>query len=195
VTPVTLASGSAIRAQILRAAGVVFETASPGVDENTLKVELLARGAFPAEVATHLADAKALAVTRPGIVIGADQTLDFHGHLVDKAESVSEARDRLQSFRGKTHRLHAALSAAIDGKVAWRDLASATLHVRHFSDAWLEGYLERHGGTVMSSVGCYQLESEGIQLFDRIEGDYFAILGLPLAHLLEFLRRHGALAT
>lgn len=194
---VVLASKSQARAQVLAAAGVPFTTASSGVDEDAAKTDLLARGAFPAEIATALAEAKALAVdAEPGaIVIGADQTLDFNGHLHDKVETVDEARERLKALRGHAHRLHSAVVAAKDGAIVWRDLASATLHVRRFSDAWLEGYLERQGPAILSSVGCYQLESEGVQLFDRIEGDYFAILGLPLASLLEFLRHEGALQS
>ena len=192
---VTLASTSAIRTQLLRAAGVAFETASPGVDEEALKAELITHGAFPPEVAAALADAKAVAVSGVGIVIGADQTLDFHGHLLDKAQTLAEARERLKALRGKSHRLHSAVAAAVGGEVVWRDLASATLHMRSFSDAWLEAYLERNEAAALSSVGCYQLEGEGVQLFDRVEGDYFAILGMPLVHLLEFLRRRGALAT
>ena len=195
MTAITLASKSTIRAQVLSAAGVVFETASAGVDEDAVKAELLTHGAFPAEVAAVLADAKALAAARPGIVIGADQTLDFHGRLMDKVDTVDAARERLKALRGKAHRLHSAVAAAVDGKVVWRDFASATLHMRAFSDAWLEDYLTRNGPEILSSVGCYQLEGEGVQLFDRIEGDYFSILGMPLIQLLEFLRRRGALAS
>jgi septum formation protein len=197
MTPVVLASQSAARASLLRGAGVAFATASSGVDEDMAKEDLLGRGAFPVEIATALAEAKALAVARTtdGVVIGADQTLDFNGRLMDKAPTIEAARERLKALRGHSHRLHSAVVAAKGGAIVWRDLASATLHVRKFSDAWLEGYLERQGEAILSSVGCYQLEGEGVQLFDRIEGDYFAILGLPLAGLLEFLRREGALAS
>jgi septum formation protein len=197
MTPVILASQSAARASLLRGAGVVFTAASSGVDEDIAKEDLLGRGAFPVEIATALAEAKALAVARTtdGVVIGADQTLDFNGRLMDKAPTIEAARERLKALRGHSHRLHSAVVAAKGEAIVWRDLASATLHVRKFSDAWLEGYLERQGEAILSSVGCYQLEGEGVQLFDRIEGDYFAILGLPLAGLLEFLRREGALAS
>lgn len=197
MTAVVLASQSTARSALLRGAGVAFTTVSSGVDEDMAKQDLLEHGAFPAEIATALAEAKALAVakTTDAIVIGADQTLDFNGRLVDKAPNIDAARERLLSLRGHSHRLHSAVVAARGETIVWRDLASATLHVRKFSDAWLEGYLARQGQAILSSVGCYQLEGEGVQLFDRIDGDYFAILGLPLAGLLEFLRREGALAS
>jgi septum formation protein len=196
VTSVVLASQSASRAAILRGAGVDFETASPGVDEAAAKASLLAEGATPRDVADALAELKAVRVSlrRPGLVIGADQTLDLEGALYDKAESVGEARERLKTFRGKRHKLHAAVVVALDGAPIWREVDTASLTMRPFSDAYLEGYLARNGEAVLASVGCYQLEGEGAQLFERIDGDYFSILGLPLMGLLDLLRRHGALA-
>ena len=192
---VTLASQSRIRGDLLRAAGVVFDTRSPGVDEHEVKCELMHSSA--STVAQVLADEKALAVSRggySGLVIGADQTLEFEGRLYDKAENITEARDRLKTFRGKSHHLHAGVSLARDGALIWRETVTATLTMRDFSDAWLDAYLAAHGEEVLSSVGCYQLENVGVQLFSAIEGDYFAILGLPMLGLLEALRREGALA-
>jgi septum formation protein len=127
------------------------------------------------------------------LVIGADQTLDFQGRLFDKAATVNEARSRLREMRGHGHKLHCGMVVARDGTPIWREVVTATLHMRPFTDAWLEGYLERNSPSILSSVGCYQLEGEGVQLFDRIEGDYFAILGLSLIPLLDLLRRHEAL--
>ena len=194
---IILASKSAARSELLRNAGVVFETAGAGVDEDVIKQQMLGQGASPAQIAAALADAKALAVASrtEGLVIGADQTLDFEGRLFDKADTVDEARARLLELRGRRHQLHSAMTIARGGEVLHRELASATLVMRDFSEAWLDGYLERQGKTILASVGCYQLESEGVQLFERIEGDYFVILGLPLLGLLQFLRRQGALAA
>ena len=193
-TNIVLASTSAIRMHVLRAAGVPFEAEPAGVDETTIKDSLLAEGVGPRDIADALAEAKAVKVSRrrQGLVIGADQTLDFEGRLFDKAESVDEARARLQEMRGKSHKLHCGMVVARDGQPIWREVVTTTLRMRPFSDAYLEGYLERNSPEILSSVGCYQLEGEGVQLFDKIEGDYFAILGLSLIPLLDFLRRHEA---
>jgi septum formation protein len=197
MTLVTLASTSASRKALLRAAGITFEAQWPGVDEDAAKAALLGEGAGPRDIADALAELKAVRVSRraPGLVIGADQTLDLDGELIDKASSLDEARQRLQRLRGRSHKLHAGVVVARDGEPIWREVQSATLRMRDFSDAFLDGYLERQGEGVLSSVGCYQLEGEGIQLFDRIDGDYFAILGLPLIGLLDLLRRHEAALT
>lgn len=194
-TPVTLASKSSARQAILRNAGIDFEAVVAGVDEEATKAGLLAEGASPREVADALAELKAVKVStkRPGLVIGADQTLDFAGRLIDKVETLDQARALLLELRGQTHKLHAAVVVARDGKPMWRVVQSAKLSVRPFSDAWLDGYLERRGEHILHCVGCYELESEGVQLFDAIDGDYFTILGLPLVGLLDFLRLHGAL--
>ncbi len=194
-TPVVLASQSAARKALLTGAGVAFETASPGVDEAAAKAGLLAEAAPPRDIADVLAELKAVRVSsrRPGLVIGADQTLEFDGALVDKADTIDEARARLLSFRGRSHSLHSAVVVARDGAPIWREVKSARLSVRPFSEAWLDGYLAREAEALLGAVGCYRLEAEGVQLFDRIDGDYFAILGLPLLGLLDLLRRHGAL--
>jgi len=196
VTPLVLASKSCSRAAILTGAGVAFETVDSGVDEAAAKDRLL--GATPCEVAEHLAKAKAIAVSvaRPdALVIGADQTLDLDGQLYDKAADLAEARARLLQLRGREHRLHGGLVAAQGGAVVWRATETSRLWMRRFSDAFLDGYLARGGDALLGSVGCYLLEGEGAQLFERIEGDYFAILGLPLLPLLAFLRSQSAVAT
>jgi septum formation protein len=194
-TPVTLASKSAARQAILRNAGIDFEAVVAGVDEEAAKAGLLAEGGSPREVADALAEMKAVKVStkRRGLVIGADQTLDFAGRLIDKVETLDQARALLLELRGQTHKLHSAVVVARDGKPIWRVVQSAKLSVRPFSDAWLDGYLERRGEHILHCVGCYELESEGVQLFDAIDGDYFTILGLPLVGLLDFLRLHEAL--
>lgn len=194
MTRVTLASQSRVRGDLLRAAGVEIDNASPGVDEDAVKRRL--SSSSPREIAGVLADEKALAVSnaRDGLVVGADQTLEFEGRLYDKAATVAEARERLLEFRGKAHQLHAAVSLARGDDVIWRETVTATLTMRAFSQAWLDAYLADHGEEALSSVGCYQLENVGVQLFSAIEGDYFAILGLPMLGLLEALRREGVLA-
>ena len=195
---IVLASTSAIRRQLLAAAGVACTAEPAGVDEASIKDSLLAEGLGPRDIADALAEAKAVKVSarRPGaLVIGADQTLDLEGRLFDKAGTVDEARARLKLMRGKAHKLHCGMVVARDGRPIWREVATATLRMRLFGDGFLEGYLERNAPGVLSSVGCYQLEGEGVQLFDRIEGDYFAILGLSLIPLLDILRRHGEAPT
>ena len=193
--PITLASKSATRGAILRNAGVSFEAVGSGVDEDAAKAGLLAEGAAPREVADALAELKAFKVStkRPGLVIGSDQTLELDGALFDKVDTVEQARERLIQLRGKVHKLHSAVVVARDGQPIWRRIETAKLSVRDFSDAWLDGYLARNVPDVLSSVGCYFLEGEGVQMFDRIDGDYFAILGLPVVGLFDFLRLHGAL--
>lgn len=193
MTDLILASKSAARTALLAGAGLKFETTRAGVDEDAFKTARLATGEGPREIALGLSALKALAVSqrRPGLVIGADQTLDLGGRLIDKAETPADARRRLQDLRGRVHHLHSGVAAAENGEVVWSTVETATLGVRDFSDAWLDGYLARQGETVLSSVGCYQLEGEGVQLFDRIEGDYFTILGLPMLPLLAFLRERG----
>ena len=195
MTPVILASQSPTRAALLRGAGVTFTARSPGVDEDALKAGLLAEGAPPRDIADILAETKAVRVSQraEGLVIGADSTVDLGGVLIDKAVTMDEARGRLLSFRGRSHALHSAVVVARDGRPIWREVKTARLHVRDFSDAWLEGYLAREGEALLGSVGCYRLEGEGLQLFDKVDGDYFTILGLPMVGLLDLLRRHGAL--
>lgn len=196
MTEVVLASTSASRRALLQGAGVAFTARSPGVDEAVAKAALLGEGLGPRDIADALAELKAVRIRAEGaLVIGADQTLDFEGELIDKPESLVQARERLQRLRGRSHKLHSGVVVAQGGQPIWREVQTATLWMRPFSDAFLDDYLAREGEEVMSSVGCYRLEGLGLQLFSRIEGDYFTILGLPMLGLLDLLRRHGALAT
>lgn len=192
-----LASKSAARRAVLDGAGVRYEARVAGVDEDAVKTSLLAEGAGPREIADALAELKAIRVSagRPDFVIGSDQTLDLDGQLYDKAESVEAARERLKLLRGRTHKLHSAVVVAKEGTPIWREIVTASLTMRDFSDAFLEDYLAHEGEHALGSVGCYRLEGPGAQLFSKIEGDYFAILGLPLMGLLDLLRRHGELAA
>ncbi len=193
-----LASRSASRASLLAGAGLDFSTEASGVDERAVEEPLLAAGADPGAVALHLAEAKALDVAArcPGdLVLGADQTLGLGRDRFVKPASIAEARAQLGMLRGRDHALHAALVLARDATVLWRHVSVATLTMRAFSDAFLERYLATVGDEVTTTVGCYRLEGPGIQLFERIDGDYFTILGLPLLPLLAELRRQGHLAA
>lgn len=197
MTPVVLASGSATRAKLLTGAGVSFTAVSPGVDEAPVKAALLAEGAAPRDMADALAELKAekVAARRPGLVIGADSTVELEGALIDKAETLDAARAVLTALSGRTHRLHSAVVVARDGAAIWREVKTATLHVRPLSPAFLDAYLEAEGEAALSCVGGYRIEGPGVQLFTRVEGDLFTVMGLPLFGLLDCLRRHGALAA
>jgi len=192
---IVLASKSAARRAVLDGAGVAYEAITAGVDEDAVKAAMLAEGANAREIADALAELKAIKVSRshPGFVVGADQTLELEGELYDKAETVDEARARLHQLRGKPHKLHSAVVVAKDGAPIWREVVTATLTMRDFSDVFLDDYLAHEGEAALGSVGCYRLEGRGVQLFSRIDGDYFTILGLPLMGLLDLLRRHGEL--
>lgn len=187
-----LASGSAARKQMLSAAGLVFEVQTPRVDEEAAKASLRAEGMKPRNQADALAELKALSVSRrrEGFVIGADQMLAVEGETLDKPKDRAEARQHLLRLRGRTHELLTAAVVAKDGAVIWRHMETPRLRMRAFSDAFLEEYLAKVGDGALHSVGAYQLEGLGAQLFDRVDGDYFAVLGLPLLPLLAFLREH-----
>jgi len=188
-----LASGSAARRQMLNAAGLTFEVDAPRVDEEAAKLTLRAEGLRPRDQADALAELKALSVSRmrSGFVIGADQMLAIEGDVLDKPKDTDEARAHLSRLRGNTHELVTAAVVARDGAVIWRHIDTPKLKMRAFSDEFLANYMERVGPDVLRSVGAYQLEGIGAQLFERVEGDYFSVLGLPLLPLLAFLREHG----
>lgn len=189
---VILASASRIRAQLLRSAGFACESRSAAVDEAALKV---AAAHLPvADVALALARAKALAVSADApeaLVIGADQILALGDRRFDKPENMAAARAQLQALRGKTHELISAVACARGSELLWSNVSTAHLTMRAFSDGFLDSYIEAQGYDLLTSVGAYKLESRGIQLFERIDGDYFTILGLPLLPLLGFLRDQG----
>ncbi len=195
---VVLASTSAARARMLDAAGVAARIVAPQVEERPVKVKLAAGRARAETVAATLAELKAVAVSRDhpeSLVIGADQVLDCDGKLFDKPGGADGAKRQLRELRGKRHRLVTAAAVATGGDVMWRHVATATLTMRVFSDAFLDAYLERAGKDILSSVGAYQIEGLGAQLFARLEGDYFVILGLPLLPLLDHLRLAGAIGS
>tara|TARA_R110002072_G_scaffold202570_1_gene360597 strand:- start:81 stop:674 length:594 start_codon:yes stop_codon:yes gene_type:complete len=194
--PVILASGSQIRRQILASAGVAFDVQTSHVDEDAIKRE--AGSADPDALALKLAEAKALAVSAhhpDRLVLGGDQILSMEGSLYDKVASRAEARARLLTFRGRSHTLHAGLAAARAGQIIWRHSDASHLAMRDFSEAFLDDYLARAGDELTASVGCYAYEGLGAQLFDRVEGNYYSILGLPLLPVLDLLRREGLIAS
>lgn len=191
-----LASASKTRAAMLQNAGLKVVCDPAHVDEDAVKESLKAEGATAAIVAETLAELKAVKVSRrhPGrIVIGADQTLDLGGVWFDKPVDLDHAKAHLQAFSGKTHRLNSAVSVVRDGQVLWHATDWAELTVRPLDPAFIERYLDAVGDAALSSVGAYQLEGLGAQLFTAVRGDYFTVLGLPLLQLLGFLRQTGAL--
>lgn len=193
---IVLASGSATRRALLAAAGVDFQVHALPVDEDGIKQALRLETDRPARVAETLAEMKAMRVSakHPGvIVVGADQMLDCETIWFDKPADSEAAAAQLRALRGKTHRLTSAVVAVRDGRRLWHHTDSAKLTMRWFSDAFLADYLERAGAGVLASVGAYQLEGLGGQLFMSIDGDHFTILGLPLLPLLDFLRENGEL--
>lgn len=188
-----LASGSASRRRMLEAAGLSFDIEKPRVDEEAVKASLRAEGVKPRDQADALAEVKALSISnrRGGFVLGADQMLAVEEDVLDKPASRAEARAHLMRLRGRTHMLISAAVLAVNGAVVWRHIETPRLKMRAFSDAFLDSYLDAAGEAILSSVGAYQLEGLGAQLFERVDGDYFAVLGLPLLPLLAYLREHG----
>lgn len=197
--PLILASGSRARREMMQAAGLRFEVIPADVDEATLREALLGDTEVePEDVAELLASAKAEAVSRnnpEALVIGADQVLALGSEIINKSADFDEARATLLKLRGVRHELHSAVAVAVGGEVVWTDIDSATLVMRKFSNEFLTGYLARAGGEVLQSVGCYQIEGFGVQLFERIDGNHFTILGMPLLALLAELRKRVVIAS
>ncbi len=193
-----LASASAARAALLRAAGLMFEQQPSGIDEASARaaLEVEADIAQPGDIAEILAIAKAAEVSgaRPGaLVIGADQALALDHRILCKPPDFAAAREQLLALSGKTHTLHTAVCLCRDGHQVWSEVASASLRMRNLSPAFIGRYLSLAGPSVLSCVGAYQLEGAGAQLFEALEGDYFTVLGLPLLPLLAKLRDMGVL--
>jgi septum formation protein len=189
-----LASGSPARRTLLANAGVPFDVVPAGLDERAAEAPLLEAGASPADLALALAMAKAVAVSDlhpEALVIGADQTLDLDGERLTKPEDMEVARRQLLRLSGRTHALHSAVAVARGGEIVWDETETARLTMRRLEPAGIGRYLAEIGAPALSSVGAYQLEGRGVRLFEKIDGDYFAILGLPLLPLLAFLRREG----
>ncbi len=195
--PIILASGSEIRATLLRNAAIEFTTRVARVDEEAMKSALQAESASPRDIADALAEMKAMRVAAKhpeALVIGCDQVLARDKDILSKPQNQQEAFDQLTTLRGRPHQL---LSAAVifgEGKPLWRHVGVVRLHMRDASDTYLTDYVARNWDEIRHCVGAYQLEGEGARLFHRIEGDYFNVLGLPLLEILSYLTLRGTLA-
>ncbi len=196
---VVLASASSIRRQLLGNAGVRVRVSAANLDEKAYRAELAVKGIDePAVIAMELAKAKAVSISRwerGCLVVGADQVLALGGETLSKAANVAAAKDVLMRLRGRKHSLHSGVAVARDGLVLWTALDTAVLQMRSYSENWIDDYLKDAGDAATKSVGAYQLEGVGIQMLERLEGDYFTILGLPLLPLLAFLRSEGVIGT
>ncbi|WP_417456353.1 Maf family protein [Kordiimonas sp.] len=193
-----LASGSETRIKMLLGAGVAFKSIKPAVDEDAIKQALLAEGAKPRDIADALADMKARSVSymHPGaLVLGSDQVISKDNVLFSKARSRVEAKETLLALSGGTHELVSAAVIYEGGEAIWRALDSVKLTMRALSDEFIESYLDTIGDAALWSAGAYQLEGLGAQLFTRVDGDFFTVLGLPLLPVLDYLRRREVLAV
>ena len=193
--PLVLASQSRVRRAVLEAAGIPVEARPAHLDERAIEQGVTGG---PGDVALTLSREKArtvAAMSGNGIVVGCDQTLALGEQRFDKPADRAAAAEQLRALRGKIHQLHSAVTVCRNGAVTFSHVAVASLTMRAFSDVFLEAYLDAAGAAVTASVGAYQLERIGIHLFDKIDGDHFTILGLPLLPLLAHLRDLGALAA
>jgi septum formation protein len=193
-----LASASTSRQRLLADAGILAETDPADIDESVIKEECRKTGRASQDCAARLAEAKARTVAarhQDVLVLGADQMLDCAGEWFDKPHDRAEARDQLRRLRGRTHELVTASTIVRNNEQLWQALARPRVTMRAFSDAFLDGYLDTIGDRVLNTVGGYELEKRGAQIMEKVEGDYFAILGLPLLPLMHFLRGAGVLAT
>ncbi|OZB18524.1 MAG: septum formation protein Maf [Hyphomonas sp. 34-62-18] len=194
---ITLASTSKSRRALLSAAGVEAESVAPNVDEEAFRNTMRANGLPVRDQAMQLAELKAIRVSarRPGLVIGGDQMLALGDQAFDKPADLEAAKNHLRQLSGKSHTLETAIVVCEDGTPVWRHLARPKLTLRPLTEDFIETYVSACGETLLSTVGAYQLEGLGAQLFTRIEGDYFSILGLPLLPLLDYLRIRKVLPT
>ena len=195
--PIILASGSSIRADMLRRAGVAFDVVVPRVDEDGLRAAMEAEDATPRDIADALAEMKALRISEKhpdALVLGCDQVLDFQGEVFAKPATRDAAKRQLQVLRGARHKLLSAAVIAQHGRPVWRRIGTVTLEMRAFSDRYLEDYLDRNWPAIGQSVGSYMLEEEGVRLMARVDGDYFTVLGMPLVDILGYLTAREAIA-
>ena len=191
-----LASGSPVRRQLMENAGLDFLAIPAGIDERAVEQPLAEAGASPEDIALVLAEAKATEVSqrRPGaLVIGSDQTLSLGDEVLHKVQNMEGARRRLMELSGRTHHLNSAIALVRNGETLWRHVSVASLTMRQLQGAQIGRHLSQAGDAVLSSVGAYQIEGLGIRLFEKIEGDTFTIMGLPMLPLLAELRRLGVI--
>lgn len=192
--PLILASGSRIRLDLLRNAGLEVEALPARVDEDAMRLGLMAENAPPRDIADALAEMKAAKISAkaPGsLVLGCDQVLEHRGDILTKPESVEQAREHLARLRADRHALLSAAVVYRDGAPLWRHVGVARLQMRDFSDRYADAYVARNWESIRHSVGGYKLEEEGVRLMSRVDGDYFTILGLPLLELLSWLTVRG----
>lgn len=196
MTPLILASQSPFRRMLMENAGLAFRTQAAEIDERAAEAALAAGNPTPQEIAEALAIEKArdVAGRNPGaLVVGSDQTLSLDGRVFHKPADMAEAKSHLMAMSGRTHSLNCGIALVRDGETLWSHVSIAHLTMRPLPEAFIDRHLARVGTRVLASVGAYQLEGEGVQLFERIDGDYFTILGLPLLSLLAKLRDLGAI--
>ena len=194
--PLILASGSEIRARLLQNANVAFDVHKARVDEEMIRRALEAEGATPRDVADALAEAKARKVSLKNpeaVVLGCDQVLDFQGEMFSKPADPDEVRTQLLRLKGQRHMLYSAAVIYQNGEPVWRFVGGVRLFMRHFSDTFLDDYVDRNWDSIRHSVGGYKLEEEGVRLFEKIDGDYFTVLGMPLVEILSYLTLRGDL--
>ncbi|MEL6125446.1 MAG: Maf family protein [Pseudomonadota bacterium] len=196
MTSIILASGSSIRRDMLQNAGLDVEVQPARVDEASIKSAMLAEDAPPRDIADKLAELKSLRISQKNpeaLVLGADQVLVHAKRLFDKPEDLSEAREHLELLSGQAHELLSAAVISENGKPVWRHIGRAQMIMRPLSAPFINAYLAAEREGVLETVGCYKLEGRGAQLFSRVQGDYFSVLGLPLLEILGFLRARGVL--
>lgn len=195
MTDLILASGSASRRALLAGAGVEATATKPNLDEDSLKASFRATGMSVRDQAMQLAELKALKISArmPGLVIGGDQMLSLGDRAFDKPKDMAQAAEHLRALSNQSHTLETAIAIAENGKVVWRHLSRPKLRMRQLSEDAISTYLSRVDDSILSTVGAYQLEGIGAQLFVQIDGDYFSILGLPLFPLLDYLRLRGVI--
>ena len=195
MTQVILASASQSRADVLRRAGVHCETIPSRLDEDAAKLAMRSEGLKPHDQAMRLAELKAQKVSSQtsGLVIGGDQMMSLGADVFDKPKDMAEASATLRTLQGRTHTLETAIVVAEGGSIVWRHLAQPKLTMRGLTDREIGAYLGCVGEDILSTVGAYKLEAEGVRLFSEIEGDFFSILGMPLLPLLDYLGERGAL--
>jgi septum formation protein len=195
-TPMILASGSQVRAHLLRNAGLSFDVIVPRIDEDTIRASLQHDGSSPRDIADALAEAKARRISSrhpDALVIGCDQILALKDQIFAKPNSPADAIAQLTQLSGVTHTLYSAAVIYAGGEPVWRQVGQAKLTMRRLTSSYVQDYVTRNWDSIQHCVGCYQIEAEGPRLFTRIDGDYFSILGLPLLDLLSYLVLRGTL--
>ncbi|MDB9726917.1 Maf family nucleotide pyrophosphatase [bacterium] len=195
---IILASESQIRKKLLLQAEVNFQSIAAKIDEDTIKESLKNEGAKPKDISDALAEYKAIRVANKfptDLIIGCDQILVCDNEIISKARTLNDAKETLKLLRGKSHQLLSSVVIYDNNKPVWRTTSRAQLFMRDFTDEYLEYYIKTSGTDILSSVGCYLLENNGVNLFNRIQGDYFTVLGFPLLEVLDFLRKRELIKT